>query len=137
MTRETPTSGALPRQQGPGDERRAVNLLEKQPGTEYALAAWACRALAGIELTRGAWEEAERSLEKAASLLTYAYPNGERFLEAELLFRRAQLRLKQGRGQEGREDFARAFELLTELGGEEHERKKVMQAQRERLGLNL
>ena len=117
--------------------RRAVNLLEKEPGVDYALAAWAWRTLAGVELVRGVWEEAERLLEKASSFLTSAYPGGERFFEAELLFRRAQLRLKQGRGTEGKADFDRALGLLTELGGEEHERKKVMQAQWEGLVLSL
>ena len=116
--------------------RRALNLLEKEPGVDRAYAAWAWQVMSGIELVRGDLEEAERSLEKATSWLTYAYPDGERFLEAELLFRRAQLRLKQGQAQESREDFARALGLLTELGGEEHERKKVMQAQWERLVLS-
>jgi tetratricopeptide (TPR) repeat protein len=109
--------------------RRAINLLEKEPGADRASAAWAWRALAGVQLNRGALQDAERSIEKAASCLTEAYHEGEPFFEAELLFRQAQVRLKQGRGQEGQGDFARALELLTELGGEEHERKKVIQAQ--------
>ncbi|MBN1628314.1 MAG: AAA family ATPase [Thermoleophilia bacterium] len=113
--------------------RRAANLLDKEPGVDRADAVWAWRVLAGIELARGRLDEAEQALEKAASFLTCAQPAGDRYVEAELLFRRAQLRLKQGRTEEASGDLARATELLTELGGEKHGRIGVMKAEWEQL----
>jgi class 3 adenylate cyclase/tetratricopeptide (TPR) repeat protein len=114
--------------------RRALSLLESLPKTDYkALSAYAWLALSGVALARGDLKQAEDLIASAIPFLTVQYLRGDKEAEAAILYRRAQLRLKQGRVDDAQADFARALALLAELGGEEHGRRKVMLAEWERL----
>ncbi len=115
--------------------RRVANLLDDKPRTGLAGASLgeALWTLAGVELARDNLGDAERLLAEAAPLITSEHPAGDPFWEAELLYRRGQLRLKQGRRDEANTAVAGAAELLAELGGEEHDRRKLMLAEWERL----
>jgi class 3 adenylate cyclase/tetratricopeptide (TPR) repeat protein len=115
--------------------RRVANLLEEEPRTGFAgsslgTALW---TLAGVELARDNLGNAERLLAEAAPLIVSEHTAGDPFWEAEFLYRRGQLRLKQGRRDEADADVTRATELLAELGGEAHGRRKLMLAEWKRI----
>ena len=114
---------------------RAATVAERAMESEYSGSALseALWTLAGVELARGNLPEAERLLEDAASSAPAELVADDPLWEAELLFRRGQLRLRQGRRDEAERDTSRAAELLAGLGGENHPRRKTMLAEWERL----
>jgi hypothetical protein len=112
-----------------------LSLAEDAPriGWQGALLGEAFWTMAGVELARNNLVEAERLLGEATPLITLEHPSGDPLWEAELLFRRAQLRLVQGRREGAIADVTEATKLLAGLGGEEHPRRKLMLAEWERL----
>ena len=115
--------------------RRAINILNEQsssafPGACMGIALW---ALAGVELARDNLPEVERLITEAAAFVSAEFVAGDPLFEAQLLYRRAQLRLKQGRRDEAEADLTQAAALLEGLGGEEHALRKLMLAEWDRL----
>ncbi len=115
--------------------RRALTLLREEGSLysrqEYPQGQALC-TLAGVELAQDNLAEAESLLEEAAPLVT-AKTWGDAVAEAELLYRRGHLRLKQGRSNEANRDVSDAAALLAQLGGEDHALRRLMLAEWEQL----
>jgi len=105
---------------------RSVALLERESGGEYLNLAAACTAMAGIEMARDNLEATDGLLQSAAERLDENTRRVFPTTEVELLCRRAQLRRRQGRGDEAQADLDHALRILADMGGEEHALRKII-----------
>jgi tetratricopeptide (TPR) repeat protein len=83
-----------------------------------AQAVW---TLAGVEMAQGDLTEADELLERCSCIIREKYVPRNPFC-VEFLFRKALLRLRQGRTVEADEDYEGALALMADIGGEAHPR---------------
>ena len=93
-----------------------------------AQAVW---TLAGVEMAQGDLTEADGLLERCSSIVREKYASRNPFC-VEFFFRKAQLRLRQGRTAEAGEYYEGALALMADIGGEAHPRIEQMKKEWER-----
>ena len=107
---------------------RALGLIESTCGEGSWHAARAHWTLAGVELAKARTDSALRLLDQSEAIAAAKVAAGDPFW-AELLFRRAQARFRQGRIGDAVQDLEGAKATLRVLGGEGHPRLGTMSSE--------